>query len=68
MGGASAGAGDAVTERTGATVVDKSVQHIREQAEQTVRARLGADRWAHAYAAGRSASIDALMHDIDGVA
>jgi hypothetical protein len=61
------GAGDAVTERTGATVVDRSVQNIREQAERAVRARLGPDRWAHAYAMGRSASIDALMQDIDSV-
>jgi len=59
------GAGDAVTERSGATVVDKSVQDIREQAERGVRARLGPDRWAGAYASGRSASIDALMKDID---
>ena len=59
------GAGDAVTERSGATVVDKSVQDIREQAERGVRARLGPDRWTRAYASGRSASIDALMKDID---
>ena len=59
------GAGDAVTERSGAMVVDKSVQDIREQAERGVRARLGPDRWARAYASGRSASIDALMNDID---
>jgi predicted ATPase/DNA-binding XRE family transcriptional regulator len=61
------GAGDAVTERTGATVVDKSVQNIREQAERAVRARLGLARWAHAYTAGRSASIDALTQDVDGI-
>jgi hypothetical protein len=59
------GAGDAVTVRTGAMVVDKSVQDIREQAERAVRARLGSDQWARAYAAGRIASIDALMKDID---
>ena len=59
------GARDAVTERTGATVVDKSVHDLREQAEREVRARLGPDRWARAYAAGRSASIDSLMKDID---
>ena len=47
------GARDAVTERTGATVVDKSVHDLREQAEREVRARLGPDRWARAYAAGR---------------
>ena len=60
------GARDAVTERTGA-MVDKSVDDLREQAEREVRARLGPDRWARAYAAGRSASIDSLMKNIDNV-
>ncbi len=59
------GARDAVTERTGVTVVDKSVQDLREQSEREARARLGPDRWARAYAAGRSASIDSLIKDID---
>ena len=59
------GARDAVTERTGATVVDKSVHDLRERAEREVRARLGPDRWARAYAAGRGTSIDSLMKDID---
>jgi predicted ATPase/DNA-binding XRE family transcriptional regulator len=59
------GARDAVTERTGATVVDESVHDLNEQSEREVRARLGPDRWARAYAAGRSASIDSLMKDID---
>jgi hypothetical protein len=59
------GARHAVTERTGATVVDKSLDDLREQAEREVRARLGPDRWARAYAEGRSASIDSLMKDID---
>jgi predicted ATPase/DNA-binding XRE family transcriptional regulator len=62
------GARDAVTERTGATVVDKSLHALGERAERVVRARLAADRWARAYAAGRSTSIDALMKDIVGVA
>jgi predicted ATPase len=61
------GARDAVTERTGVTVVDQSVQDLREQAERGVRDRLGPRRWAHAYAAGRRASIDSLMKDIDRV-
>ena len=61
------GARDAVTERTGVTVVDKSVQDLREQAEREARARLGPDRWARAYAAGRSASIDSLINDIESV-
>jgi ATP/maltotriose-dependent transcriptional regulator MalT len=59
------GTRNAVTERTGVTVVDKSVQDLREQAEREVRARLGPHRWARAYAAGRSASIDSLLKDID---
>ena len=61
------GARDAVTDRTGATVVDKSVDDLKDQAEREVRARLGPDRWARAYAAGRSTSIDSLMKDIDSV-
>src|SRR5438093_2418381 len=47
------GARDAVTDRTGATVVDKSVEDLKEQAEREVRARLGEERWAPAYEAGR---------------
>jgi predicted ATPase len=62
------GARDAVTERTGVTVVDKSVQDLRDQAEREVRARLGPGRWARAYAAGRKSSIDALLKDIERVA
>ena len=61
------GARDAVTDRTGATVVDQTVHDLREQAEREVRARLGPDRWGLAYAAGRSASIDSLIKDIDSV-
>ena len=61
------GVRDAVTDRTGVTVVDKSVHDLREQAERQVRGRLGADRWSRAYAAGRTASIDSLMRDIDSV-
>jgi predicted ATPase/DNA-binding XRE family transcriptional regulator len=59
------GARDAVTERSGVTVVDKSVRDLRDQSEREARARLGPDRWARAYAAGRSASIDSLLNDID---
>ena len=56
---------DAVTERTGATVAEKSVDDLKEQVEREVRARLGPDRWARAYAAGRGSSIDALIQDVD---
>ena len=62
------GARDAVTERTGATVADESVRALRERAERQARACLGPDRWAHAYAAGRSASIDSLLNDIERAA
>jgi predicted ATPase/DNA-binding XRE family transcriptional regulator len=62
------GAREAVTERTGATVADKSVHDLIEQSEREVRTRLGPDRWARAYAAGRSASIDSLLKDIDRIA
>jgi ATP/maltotriose-dependent transcriptional regulator MalT len=61
------GARDAVTERTGATVVDKWVHALGEQAEREVRTRLGPDRWARAYAAGRSTSLDSLLKDIDSI-
>jgi predicted ATPase/DNA-binding XRE family transcriptional regulator len=59
------GARDAVTERTGAAVAEQSVGQLKEQAEQDVRSRLGPDRWARAYAAGRQTSIDSLLEDID---
>jgi non-specific serine/threonine protein kinase len=61
------GAREAVTDLTGATVVDTSVDDLREQAEREVRARLGPDQWARAYAAGRMMSIDALLKDIEGI-
>jgi hypothetical protein len=59
------GVRDAVTERTGVTVVDKSVQDLREHAERDARTRLGPDRWVRAHAAGRVASIDSLIEEID---
>ena len=61
------GARDAVTERTGVTVVDPSVRDLRERAEHELRARLGPDLWGRAYAAGRVSSIDSMMKDIDHV-
>jgi len=59
------GARDAVTDRTGARFADESVRDLREAAERGARARLGPARWARAYAAGRKASIDSLLNDID---
>jgi len=60
------GARDAVSERTGATfVVRQSLDDLIGLGEREVRARLGPDRWAAAYAAGRQTSIDSLFADID---
>jgi len=59
------GARDAVSERTGAATVDRSVQELRTRTETGARARLGPKKWASAYAAGQRASIDALIDDID---
>jgi ATP/maltotriose-dependent transcriptional regulator MalT len=61
------GTRDAVTERTGVTVADKSVHDLRAHAEREARSRLAPNRWARAHATGRSASIDSLMKDIDAV-
>ena len=58
------GARDAVIERTGVAVADSPVHDLREQAEREARARLGPDRWARAYAAGRRTSIDSAQ-DLD---
>jgi predicted ATPase/DNA-binding XRE family transcriptional regulator len=59
------GARDAVSERTGVAIVDKAVLELNERTEQAARVRLGPEKWARAYAAGRNASIDALITDID---
>jgi predicted ATPase/DNA-binding XRE family transcriptional regulator len=62
------GARDAVTEKTRATVVVRqSLDNLIGLGEREVRARLGPDRWAAAYAAGRQTSIDSLLKDIDRV-
>ena len=42
----SLGARDAITERTGAALLDPSVADLHEQAERGARARLGPARWA----------------------
>jgi predicted ATPase/DNA-binding XRE family transcriptional regulator len=61
------GTRDAVAERAGTRIVLKSVRDLGQAAERKVRARLGPDRWARSYAAGRTASIDSLLEDIDRV-
>lgn len=59
------GARAAVSERTGARVVVDVVQDIGERAERDARTRLGPKKYATAFTAGRSASIDSLLNDID---
>jgi predicted ATPase/transcriptional regulator with XRE-family HTH domain len=59
------GARDHATERTGAKVIDTSLDDLEELSERAVRARLGPVRWALAFAVGRTSSIDALLKDID---
>lgn len=58
---------DAVSERTGATVVLKLVHDLQVESERTVRARLSRDQWAGAYDAGRRTSFDELLTEIDHV-
>jgi ATP/maltotriose-dependent transcriptional regulator MalT len=59
------GARDEVADRTGAAVVDTSVRDLQRRVEEEVRARLGNDRWAEAYAAGRRTPMDSLLKEID---
>jgi tetratricopeptide (TPR) repeat protein len=62
------GARDAVAERTGATVVVRqALDKLMGRGEREMRARIGPDQWAAAYAAGRQTSIDSLLKDIDRV-
>jgi len=56
-----------VAERTGVRVVIKPAQALSEEVARDVRERLGPERWERAYAAGRQASIDALINDIEHV-
>ncbi|HET7696350.1 MAG TPA: helix-turn-helix domain-containing protein [Vicinamibacterales bacterium] len=59
------GARDAISASTGVNVSDPTILDLHAAAEREARARLGADRWAAAYAVGREASVDALLDDID---
>ena len=61
------GVRDVVAERTGAALVVKPVQKLKEQVERNTRARLGPDQWRRAYRAGRQRSIESLLQDIDSV-
>ena len=61
------GVREAITERTGATVVGRVIGDLRDQTEREVYGRLGPERWARAYAAGRVSAIDSLLEDIERV-
>jgi hypothetical protein len=56
---------EAVTERTGAVPVDDSVRDLRERVERDARTRLGRKRWTREYEAGREASVESLLEEID---
>ena len=58
-------AGRSSQKRTGARVVEASANELQERVGREARARLGPERWAQAYAAGRKTSIDVLLKDID---
>jgi len=59
------GARDAIRERAGSSLIDPMLRELGERTERESRSRLGPDRWAHAYAEGRKASIDSMLEDID---
>ena len=59
------GVRQSLIERTGSTVVDPTMRDVREETERAGRARLGPDRWAEAFAAGRKSSLAALLADIN---
>jgi len=62
------GAGSIVTELSGAVLLTDTLRALNEQTERDTRAHLEPDRWAHAWEAGRTSSIDALLDDIDQAA
>jgi hypothetical protein len=46
-------------------VADFSVHDLQQSVEHDACAQLGRDRWNRAYAAGRTASIETLIDEID---
>ena len=60
------GVGDAVSEGTGITIAaGHLVNELYQRVKRETRGRLGPDRWARAYAAGRQAGIDSVSNEID---
>ena len=58
------GARDAVSERTGATVVHATTRDMLLKAARGVRDRLGEEAWAREYSAGRRSSIGTLLSEV----
>ena len=56
---------DAVTERTGAMAVGRSVRDIQDRVERAARTRLGPGRWAREYDAGRRCSLESLLKEVE---
>jgi predicted ATPase/transcriptional regulator with XRE-family HTH domain len=59
------GAREAISDRTGTTVVDPFLRELCERTERAARQRLGADRWAASFNDGRQSSIETMLGDID---
>jgi hypothetical protein len=56
---------DAITERTGARAVDESMRDLWVRVERDARGRIGQRRWTREYEAGRRASIESLLQEVD---
>jgi ATP/maltotriose-dependent transcriptional regulator MalT len=61
------GARDDVTERTGVTMADPLMEDLARQAAEKSRARIGAEAWDTACAAGHKTSVEALLKEINDV-
>jgi predicted ATPase/DNA-binding XRE family transcriptional regulator len=59
------GAREAISERSGAILVDPLMQELHERVAREACAQLGPELWAQASAAGRNSSIDAMLKEID---
>ncbi|MGE5813804.1 MAG: ATP-binding protein, partial [Acidobacteriota bacterium] len=59
------GAGEVMSEQTGAMMVDQSVLDLHRQTEREARMRLGPSRWEREHAAGRRASVESLLKEIE---
>jgi predicted ATPase/DNA-binding XRE family transcriptional regulator len=59
------GAREAISDRTGAILVDPMMHELHESIAREARAQLGSERWTQAFAAGRKSSVDAMLKEID---